>query len=95
MTGLLFGDSWIRLKLEPKVLEDLPGIVTLLLPGKAIVLDCTPHGRANFVVAGAVDIAIWVAGVDAGFRIGSRIIFFRKVRASIVAAVTEAAVADD
>lgn len=75
------------------LLEDLPGTIVLLF-GKANVLDCTPHGRAN-LVAVAAEVDIWAAGVDEGFRIGSRITFFREVRASIAAAVTEAAFADD
>jgi hypothetical protein len=66
----------------------------VLLFGTAKVLDCTPHGRAN-LVAVAVELDICADGVDAGFRIGSRITFFSEVRASIVAAVTEAALADD
>ena len=51
-----------------------------------------PQGRANPVGGGA---AIWVAGVDTGFRDGSLIAFFKDVRASIDAAVIAAAFVDD
>lgn len=92
MRGLRFVGSRVRLE-YPVLPADLTGAEVLLL-GTAEVLDCTPHGRAK-VVGVAAEVDIWVAGVDMGFRIGSRIAFFNDVRASMAAAVTEAALAED